>query len=116
MYKEYRFYVYIVSNFERTVIYAGFTNNLIRRLIEHKNGIGSQFTSKYKTTDLLFYEEYKYVNRVIAREKEIKGWTREKKFALIKSVNPGLTDLSGQYFLLNNISKEDIESYLKDCR
>lgn len=105
--------MYIMSNFERSAYYTGFTNNLSRRVLEHKSGIGSVFTTKYKTTDLVYFEEYKYVYSAIAREKEIKGWTRDKKLALIKNVNKELADLSGQYFLLNGYSKNDIELFLR---
>ena len=82
--------VYILTNKIKTVLYTGVTNNLEQRIIEHyidriekKN-----FTGKYNCYFLVYYEEFKYVNDAIAREKEIKGWSRAKKSALISGFNP----------------------------
>jgi len=69
MKKEYHFYVYIISNFKRTVLYIGFTNNIIRRIIEHKNELFSGFSKKYKLKYLVYFEEYRYVDQAISREK-----------------------------------------------
>lgn len=93
------YYVYITTNRYRTVFYTGMTNDLARRIREHKAGIGSRFTSFYRVCDLLYYEEYGEVEEAIAREKEIKGWRREKKMRLIQQANPTMnnlvTDLEG---------------------
>lgn len=90
------YYVYIVSNRHRTVLYTGMTNNLPRRVVEHKSGTGSRFTAKYRVRDLLYFEEHRQVTDAIAREKEIKRWRREKKLALIRTQNPDLNDLAAQ--------------------
>ena len=82
------YYVYIITNKENKVLYTGVTNNLERRIYEHKNKIIKGFTSKYNVNKLVYFEETKDINEAIAREKEIKGWRRSKKVALIESVNP----------------------------
>ncbi len=114
MKKEYKFFVYILSNYNRTVYYTGVTNNLIRRLIEHQHGLGSEFTRKYNLNDLLYYEEYKYSIEAINREKEIKGWKRDKKLDLIKKVNSGLIDLSKQLFKDYGIDDEEVGLFAKE--
>ena len=82
------YYVYIITNKENKVLYTGVTNNLERRIYEHKNKIIKGFTSKYNVNKLVCFEETKDINEAIAREKEIKGWRRSKKVALIERVNP----------------------------
>jgi putative endonuclease len=91
------YYVYILSNKRNTVFYTGFTNNLERRMYEHKNKIVEGFTSKYNIDQLLFYEQTSEVNSAIAREKQIKDWRREKKLALIQKLNPSMVDLSRDF-------------------
>ncbi len=88
------YYVYIVSNRYRTVLYTGMTSDLQRWLVEHKSGTGSRFTSQYRVRDLLYSEEHRQATDAIAREKEIKRWRREKKLALIRTQNPDLIDLA----------------------
>ncbi len=88
------FYVYIISNNFRNVLYIGVTRNLERRLYEHKNKLIDGFSKKYNLNVLLFYETTEYALDAIAREKQLKKWNRDKKFVLIKSVNPKLRDLS----------------------
>ena len=88
-----QFYVYIMSNNSMT-LYTGVTNDVQRRASDHKNGIGSQFTARYHFDRLVYFETYDLVVDAIAREKSIKGLTRAKKIALIKSVNPTWRDLS----------------------
>jgi putative endonuclease len=92
-----QFYVYIMTNRSRT-LYTGVTNDLQRRVLEHKRGIGSQFTTRYNINRLVYYEEGADVREAIAREKQIKGWLREKKIALIESVNPTWEDLSAAWY------------------
>ena len=94
------YYVYILTNVLRTVLYTGVTNNLERRIIEHwlNTGQNDSFTSKYNVYFLLYYEVFKYINDAIIREKEIKGWRREKKMELINKVNPGLEFLNAKLF------------------
>jgi putative endonuclease len=106
--KKYHFFVYIMSNHERSAYYIGFCNNLVRRVIEHKYGFGSSFTKKYHLTDLLYYEIYQYVYDAIYREKELKKWRREKKLDLIKSLNPGFNDLSEEIFENYGVIKSEI--------
>ncbi|MBC7949679.1 MAG: GIY-YIG nuclease family protein [Chitinophagaceae bacterium] len=84
--------VYIVSNFGRTVFYIGVTNDLIRRVREHRKG-ESKFTSDYKCKFLVYYEDFSDILKAIAREKLLKSWKREWKIAMIRKVNPGLEDL-----------------------
>jgi putative endonuclease len=83
------YYVYILTNKAKTVLYTGVTNNLSIRLAQHKDHLNpNSFTAKYNVHYLLFYEKFTWIQEAIAREKEIKGWRREKKIDLIKSVNP----------------------------
>lgn len=87
---NYNFYTYILTNYSKTVLYTGVTNELEKRLYEHYFGLNQEtsFTSKYKCHYLIWYERYQYVNHAIEREKEIKGWLRKKKIALIEEGNP----------------------------
>ena len=82
------YYVYIITNKFNTVLYIGVTNNLERRLYEHRNMLVEGFSSKYKLTKLVYYEETKDVNEAILREKQLKGWNRQKKNSLIATLNP----------------------------
>src|SRR5258706_7798107 len=88
-----QFFVYILFNHSRT-LYVGVTNDLIRRVDEHRNGKVPGFTAKYKIKQLAHYEIYPDAISAIAREKQIKGWTRAKKIALIESGNAHWEDLS----------------------
>jgi putative endonuclease len=85
--------VYIMTNKSGT-LYTGVTNNLERRVYEHKHKLVPGFTSKYNITKLIYFEEGNDVNAALAREKQIKGWLRAKKIALIESTNPEWRDLS----------------------
>jgi putative endonuclease len=93
-------YVYILTNYLRTVLYVGRTNNIHRRIIQHYNNRGNKdpFTGRYNVYFLLRIESYTYVNDAIAREKEIKKWRREKKVALITKDNPDQTFLNEELF------------------
>ncbi|MCX6786025.1 MAG: GIY-YIG nuclease family protein [Candidatus Komeilibacteria bacterium] len=93
MKKEY--IVYLMMNNRNSVIYTGITNNLDKRVIEHQQKINPQsFTAKYNVNKLVYYEMFNYVHDAINREKQIKGWRREKKLQLIRIINPKLEDLS----------------------
>ena len=116
MRREYIFYVYIISNYEKSTFYTGFSNNIVRRIIEHKYGLGSEFSKKYKLRYLVYYEEYQYADEAIAREKEIKKWRREKKINLIKSQNSNLKDLGDKLFEDYGISKEEIKEYVEELK
>lgn len=89
---SYNYYVYIVTNKNKTVLYTGVTNDLTRRLWEHEQDSipfhSKTFAGKYNAYLLLYFEHFGDVKRAIAREKEIKGWRREKKEALINNFNP----------------------------
>jgi len=87
------YYVYIMSNQSRT-LYIGVTNNLIRRVYEHQMGFVDGFTKKYNLKMLVYYEVSSYAQSAITREKELKGWLRKKKLALIYTMNPEFEDLS----------------------
>jgi putative endonuclease len=92
------YYTYILSNFARTTFYIGVTNNLELRLLQHRNGSGGMFTSKYKCYYLMYYEEYANIDEAISREKNLKNWHREWKINLIRKDNPDLKDLSESWF------------------
>jgi putative endonuclease len=87
------YYVYIMTNNSKT-LYTGMTNDLTRRVYEHKQKLIPGFTQKYNITKLVYFEETSDVNAAISREKQIKGWLREKKITLIESMNPEWKDLS----------------------
>lgn len=92
-----QFYVYILSNATR-MLYVGITNNLERRVYEHQHKLIAGFTSKYNIGWLVYWEETSDVRTAIAREKQIKGWARNKKIVLIESINPQWHDLSIELF------------------
>ena len=94
---ERSFFVYIMASKSR-VLYTGMTNKLRFRTWEHKNDVLPGFTRTYRCHRLVYFESFKYVGNAIAREKEIKGWVRRKKIALIESVNPTWEDLSEGWF------------------
>ncbi|MFQ6032659.1 MAG: GIY-YIG nuclease family protein [Candidatus Zixiibacteriota bacterium] len=91
-----QYYVYIMTNRSRT-LYTGVTNNLYRRVYEHKNKLIDGFAKKYNITKLVWYEVTSEITSAIAREKQIKGWLRKKKIALIESMNPEWKDLSEEW-------------------
>jgi putative endonuclease len=91
-----QFYVYIMTNKNNTVLYTGVTNDLIRRVFEHKNKFLEGFTKKYNIGKLVFYEAYDDINNAIAREKQIKGGSRSKKIKLIEEMNDGWKDLADE--------------------
>ncbi len=87
------YYVYILTNKTNKVLYTGITNNILRRIHEHKSGIIEGFTKKYRTEKLVYVESFDNPNDAIAAEKKIKGWLRIKKIRLIESMNPQWDDL-----------------------
>ena len=89
-----RYYVYFITNWNNKVMYVGVTNNLERRIYEHKNKLVKGFTKKYNINKLVYFEETQDVISAIDREKEIKKWRREKKDQLVNSMNPTWRDLS----------------------
>jgi len=91
------YYVYIITNTSKT-LYIGMTNNLERRVFQHKNKLVPGFTSKYNLNRLVYYEQTENVLSAIAREKQLKGWLRKKKIDLIEAQNPEWADLSDELF------------------
>jgi len=92
-----RYYVYILASKSR-VLYTGVTSDLYRRVAEHKHKQVPGFTARYNVHRLVYYEEYSRVSDAIAREKQIKGWLRQKKVALIEAHNPRWNDLSEGWY------------------
>ncbi len=92
------FFVYIMINRSKT-LYTGVTNNLVRRVWHHKHRVGSEFCAHYKLDRLVYFEEFQYVDNAIGREKQIKGWLRIRKIALIVSQNPTWSDLSAEWYV-----------------
>ena len=88
------YYVYMIANTGNTVFYVGVTNDLKRRICEHKSEIIDGFSKKYHLGKLIYFEEFSDANQAISREKQIKSWRREKKLELIKSQNPEFKDYS----------------------
>ncbi|WP_299012693.1 GIY-YIG nuclease family protein [uncultured Polaribacter sp.] len=94
------YYVYIITNAYRSTFYIGVTNNLKRRLAEHKTNINNKkktFAANYNLEFLVFYEKYTWIQIAIAREKELKKWRREKKLALIRTNNPSFAFLNSEF-------------------
>ena len=91
------YFVYIMTNKTNSTLYVGVTNDLRRRLAEHKNGQLGGFTKQYHVHKLVYFEEYSEVNDAIAREKQLKGWVRAKKNWLVESQNPNWNDLSESF-------------------
>ena len=91
------YYVYILNN-PAGMLYTGITNNLVRRVYEHRKELVDGYTMHYHIYRLIYYEETSDVNVAIAREKEIKGWRRSKKMALIQTLNPTMQDLAAEWF------------------
>ena len=86
-------YVYLMTNKSNTVIYTGVTNNLVKRIFEHKENLVEGFTKKYNINKLVYYEIFDTIEDAIAREKQIKAGSRKKKLTLINSMNPTFQDL-----------------------
>ena len=91
------YYVYILTNCDDSVLYIGVTSNLTKRLYEHRNHLADGFTKRYNVHKLVYFEQTTDVNSAIAREKQLKGWTRKKKIDLISKTNPEWIDLSATW-------------------
>ena len=96
--RERNYFVYILANAAHTVLYTGVTADLMRRMYEHRNGLVDGFTKRYHVHQLVYFEQTNDVYSAISREKEIKGWRREKKIALIGQMNPKWIDLAQDWF------------------
>jgi putative endonuclease len=88
------YWVYILTNCSRSTLYVGVTNNIERRVFEHKHHLVKGFTSKYRITRLVYAEEAEDAMSAIQREKQIKGWTRARKNELVESMNPGWVEIA----------------------
>jgi putative endonuclease len=95
--RSHNYYVYLLTNWNNKVMYVGITNDLERRLHEHKKKAVRGFTSRYNVKKLVYFEHMTDVRDAIAREKEIKKWRREKKNRLVVSLNPAWKDLSSEW-------------------
>lgn len=93
MARDYHFWVYIVTNRNHSVLYIGVTNSLSRRTSEHRRGTGADFPAAYQCKELIYYEYYSDIRDAIARESQLKKWSRAKKIALINRLNPSWLDL-----------------------
>ena len=91
------YYIYILSNVSK-MLYIGVTNDLERRVYEHKKKTKEGYTKKYNLHQLIYYEETDDIGRAIEREKELKGWRRQKKVELIETINRGWKDLSEGWY------------------
>ncbi len=91
------YFVYMLTNWNGNVLYIGVTNNLQRRLYEHRNGMADGFTNKYNVHKLVYFETTSDVHAAIAREKQLKKWTRIKKNKLVETINPQWKDLSADW-------------------
>jgi len=91
--KIHQYYIYILTNKTHTVLYVGVTNDIVRRCFEHKNKLQPGFTEKYNVNDLVYFERFDFIESAINREKQIKGYSRAKKDALINEFNPDWKDL-----------------------
>ena len=100
-------WVYMLSSSSRRALYTGVTNSLCNRVFQHKNDLVDGFTKKYKCHRLVYYESFAYIGEAIAREKEIKAWRREKKNALIETMNPQRRDLSEGWYEVRGFARED---------
>ncbi|MCU1348660.1 MAG: Excinuclease subunit domain protein [Acidobacteria bacterium] len=94
-----QYYVYLLTNQNRTVLYTGVTNSLEKRIWQHKHKVIEGFTKKYNCELLVYFEMYDRIEQAIAREKQLKGWTRAKKNALIAQMNPEWNDLAAAWGL-----------------
>jgi len=92
------FWVYIVTNRNHSVLYIGVTNSLSRRSWQHREGTGAIFPSAYRCTKLIYYEHYRDIRVAIARETQLKKWSRAKKVELINRLNPRWMDIGNQLF------------------
>jgi putative endonuclease len=91
------YYIYIMASRSR-VLYTGVTRDLARRVTQHKQGLTPGFTSKYRVTRLVYFEEFADIREAIAREKQLKGWKRSRKIRLVETRNPIWEDLAGADF------------------
>src|SRR5258708_7124161 len=109
------YYIYILTNISHNVLYTGVTNNLVKRCFEHKNKLITGFTEKYNINKLVYYEVFDFIDVAINREKQIKGYSRDKKIALINSFNVQWGNLynNGKIEKPQKLKEEKIDSSLR---
>jgi putative endonuclease len=112
MKKEHSYFVYILASKRNGTLYTGVTNNILRRVLEHKDKIIKGFTSKYGVDRLVYYENHKYINDAIKRESNIKAWNRKKKLELIETHNIEWKDIF--YELASEIEIEEMRKLIKE--
>jgi putative endonuclease len=105
--RDYQFFAYIMA-IKSLVLYTGFSNDLRVRVLQHKIGCFEGFTRRYRVHRLVYFESYRYVRNAIAREKEIKRWVRQRRVALIESMNPRWEDLAAQWFTQEELNREQL--------
>lgn len=98
MKREHQYYIYIITNKPGGVLYIGVTNDLVRRVSEHREGEVSGFTQKYKLKHLVYFEQTDTIEAALQREKNLKNWHRQWKINLIEESNPGWKDLLQEFF------------------
>lgn len=103
---EHQYWIYMMGSANGRVLYIGMTNDIARRVLEHKTGVLTGFTRKYCCYHLLYYEQYNDVRAVITREKQLKGWLREKKEQLIASINPKREDMAADWDIDSSLRSE----------
>ena len=102
--REYQFWIYILSN-RSHILYIGVTNNLSKRVTQHRKLTPGSFTARYKITRLVYFERFQYINNALARETELKHWTRAQKIALIEAMNPTWEELMPETLLVSPTSQ-----------
>ena len=102
--REHRYSVYILTSHSLSAMYVGVTNDLGRRVFEHRNGLGSEFAKKYQVRRLVYTEEFEQVEKAIAREKQLKGWKRIRKNELVRAANPEWEDLMPEETRISPVS------------
>ena len=107
--RRHAYYVYILASPSGT-LYIGVTNNLERRMFEHKQHVVKGFTSKYDVDRLVYFECFTDIRDAIAREKQLKGWRRDRKIALFERVNPSWVDLSKDWFIRHRFQPDQAVS------
>ena len=98
MKNHHQYFVYIITNKKDGALYIGVTNDLHRRILEHKNKLNKGFSSRYNLDKLVYFEEFQYIKEAILREKRLKKWNREWKINLIINQNKDWTDLSASWY------------------
>jgi len=104
--REYHFYVYIMQSASRRALYIGMTNDLRKRMWQHRNHTSEGFTDDYNATRLVYWECFEDVRNAIDREKQLKGWRREKKLRLIERMNPSYRDLAADWYDMTTMVPE----------